>query len=801
MPLTYYFSSPYRIPIVDSRASMYGFTGTPSVMFDGVTSSIGGLPSGSMFSYYNPTYLTRSGTPSPVVLESSYTIAGDQVTVTSTVTVDMSMPGGTNQIIWLVALADEHSHTNMVMAALPTATVSATGIGQQTTFERTFTLNAAWPEDELRIVALVQNLSSEEVLQAGLAAPDYRANIVVNCEPDGVGAAWTLTGPYGVLAEGSGDIDLNSFYSGEFTLQWQDVPYWTEPALMSETQTVGDGGQLVFTGTYSDGPFAAPAAAPGDPGSASRGVSLVDFDGDGDLDLHLLNQGSTDQLLSNSGGALTESGSGAILDAGQAMSSTWADVNGDGHLDVYIGRNGQANMLLAGDGMGGFTPVNAIGADDAGQAHSVAFVDYDVDGILDLYVVNSGGANAMLKGAGELMPGLMLYSAQQNGANNSGNGRGMAWADLDFDGRLDLYVVNAFGGNVLLKNEPFGFSDITSTSGVGDTGNGTGAAFGDFDNDGDWDLYVANDGAPDRLYRANGSGGFSSVLGDLVTDRGGAQGVIFADLDNDSHLDLYVPRDDDTDLMLIGDGTGQFVRAPIGWAEAGVGSRSVACGDMDGDGDLDLFLVRDGAADVMFLNGMAPQNNWFAVRLHGQAGNPTAIGALVEISAGGVNQMRQVTGSSGYLVMNGGPAHFGLGAVDAVDMLTITWPDGTVQTAGGLPANGVLDVTYGQDIVSAVGDEVPAAGNRLAAARPNPFNPSTTIEYALARTGSVRLEIFSVDGRRIATLVDGVQEAGPHAATWHGRDSAGRAVASGAYMYRLTAPDGEVLSGRMALVK
>ena len=109
-------------------------------------------------------------------------------------------------------------------------------------------------------------------------------------------------------------------------------------------------------------------------------------------------------------------------------------------------------------------------------------------------------------------------------------------------------------------------------------------------------------------------------------------------------------------------------------------------------------------------------------------------------------------------------------------------------------------MTYGQAI-SAVGDPVPAAVNRLGAPRPNPFNPQTTIEYALAADGPVRLEVFSVDGRRVAVLVDGPQAAGSHSATWQGRDSAGRAVASGTYMYRLTTPDGEVLSGRMALVK
>ncbi len=778
---------------------MYGFTGTPSVMFDGVTSMVGGMASGSMYASYLPVYTSRAATPSPVAIASSYTIMGDQCTVSTTVTVDLAMPGGTNQVQTYVALYDEHGHTNLVMAALATETITSTGIGQQTTVERTFTVDPAWDQANLRVVTLVQNMTSEQVLQAGLAAPDYRANIVVDCEPDGVAAGWTLSGPYGVLASGNGDKVLDAFYSGEFTLTWADVPYWTEPASGSQTQTVADGGQLVFHGTYTDGPFAAPTAA-GGAADPSQGVSLVDFDGDGDLDAHLPIRGAADLLLRNDGGTYTSVGSGLIADAGNGVSSTWADFNGDGHLDVYIGRDGQANLLYAGDGAGNFSVVNSYGAGDAGQARSVSWVDYDNDDKLDLYVVNTGGANVLLKNMGDVGGGFWLFTFQSNGAGSTANGRTAAWADVDFDGRMDMYLVNSFAANQLLMNTTIGFSDVASTVGVADAGNGAGAAFGDYDNDGDWDLYLANDGSADRLYAGDGAGSFNLVLGTNLGDRGNARGVVFADLDNDTNLDLYVACAGQPDLLLIGDGHGNFARAPMGWSEAEAGGNGLACGDIDGDGDLDLFVAREGAQDVVFTNVMLQSNHWFEVRLHGTAGNPAGLGALVQVTSGGVTQMRQVT-AGGYLGMSGGPAHFGLGAASTIDELRITWPNGTVQTAGPLFGDRVLDVTIGESIVSAVGDPVPATTNRLLAARPNPFNPSTSIAYELARAGAVRLEVFSVDGRRVAVLVDGMQAAGPHQAVWTGRDDAGRAMASGTYMYRLTAPDGEVLGGRMTLVK
>ena len=83
LPLTFYLTPPYRLPVTDVRFSMYGFNGTPSVMFDGTTSSVGGLGSGSMYTNYLPLYNARAATPSPLVVASSYTIAGDQATVTT----------------------------------------------------------------------------------------------------------------------------------------------------------------------------------------------------------------------------------------------------------------------------------------------------------------------------------------------------------------------------------------------------------------------------------------------------------------------------------------------------------------------------------------------------------------------------------------------------------------------------------------------------------------------------------------------------------------------------------------------
>jgi len=88
----------------------------------------------------------------------------------------------------------------------------------------------------------------------------------------------------------------------------------------------------------------------------------------------------------------------------------------------------------------------------------------------------------------------------------------------------------------------------------------------------------------------------------------------------------------------------------------------------------------------------------------------------------------------------------------------------------------------------------------LYANTPNPFNPSTVLSFSLSHQGNVQLKIYSVQGRLVATLVDGELAAGPHSVTWQGRDDAGRLVSSGAYIARLEAPDA-TQSRRITLMK
>ncbi len=98
---------------------------------------------------------------------------------------------------------------------------------------------------------------------------------------------------------------------------------------------------------------------------------------------------------------------------------------------------------------------------------------------------------------------------------------------------------------------------------------------------------------------------------------------------------------------------------------------------------------------------------------------------------------------------------------------------------------------YGSGTQTAVETETPLAGVSLMQAYPNPFNPKTTIRFELAEAGEARLEIFDATGRRLSTLLNERLTAGQHITSWNGRDDAGRALPSGLYFAKLTAPDHE----------
>ena len=172
-----------------------------------------------------------------------------------------------------------------------------------------------------------------------------------------------------------------------------------------------------------------------------------------------------------------------------------------------------------------------------------------------------------------------------------------------------------------------------------------------------------------------------------------------------------------------------------------------------------------------------------------------AIGARVEVVADGKVHVRTVSGGDSFASQSSPRLHVGLGAATQIDTLRIYWGGEAVQEVTGLNAGNAYVIVEGVTATDRVPDAAVPEDFRLAQNYPNPFNPATTIRYALADAGPVRLDVFDVWGRRVATLAEGFQTPGTYEVVFEAGN-----LPSGPYLYRLQADDGIVMR-RMLLIK
>ena len=225
-------------------------------------------------------------------------------------------------------------------------------------------------------------------------------------------------------------------------------------------------------------------------------------------------------------------------------------------------------------------------------------------------------------------------------------------------------------------------------------------------------------------------------------------------------------------------GTNPFTSGNLGLPRVDVtrgsfGAPEVEPGDFDAAADAD---------DAGALAGSARANG-YAVRVELSAAG------LAAINDQGLTQLRLTFASSD---------------AGGADLVSFADGDASAPVATGLPtlsaymgtAAPFLDVTY--SVQTGIADAEPAA-NRLGRCSPNPFFASTTIPFVLPTGAAVRLRVFDVSGRPVATLREGFLPAGSHHAVWDGRDDQGRRVAAGLYLARLETPEAAVVT-RMVLL-
>ena len=350
------------------------------------------------------------------------------------------------------------------------------------------------------------------------------------------------------------------------------------------------------------------------------GVALFDADGDGWLDVYLVNGASFGALRgqegappsalfrSNHDGTYTNvTAAAGVANGGWGQGACTGDYDGDGDDDLYVTNFGP-NRLYRNDG-GRFTEVaGAAGVTLGGWSTGCAFGDYDGDGRLDLFV-----AGYIVLDLDRLPPAPpdVAHAATQSTA---ATGAGLMQAPYTPGASVCRYRGQpAMCGPRGLKGAPDHlfrgrgdgtFEDVSVKAGIADAAGyyGIGVAFFDFDDDGRLDLFVANDSSPNYLYRNKGDGTFQDVSfasGAAFNEAGQEQahmGVAVGDYDRDGRDDLHVTNfENDANILYHNDGNGLFAETTY---PAGVGNASVPFVgwgtnfiDYDNDGWLDLFVA------------------------------------------------------------------------------------------------------------------------------------------------------------------------------------------------------------------
>jgi len=428
------------------------------------------------------------------------------------------------------------------------------------------------------------------------------------------------------------------------------------------------------------------------PEIVGSGAAMADFDGDGDLDIYIVQSGILataepgtgasvkNRLYINRGDGYFDEATEAhgAADSGYGMGVTAGDYDGDGDVDLYVTNVGP-NVLLNNDGRGFFEDVSTVaGVADPGWGTAATFIDLDSDGDLDLFIVN--------------------YLNWSEAIEMTCYGRGVR-------AYCPPQSYNLPAADRLYRNNGDGtFTDVSERAGLNQTfGNGLGVVAGDFDSDGRTDLFVANDMMVNQLWLNQGALRFKdeAMLWGVALDENGVaksgMGVASEDVDDDGDPDLLIVNlQGETDSFFRNEGT-HFTDDT---ASIGLGTRSrkytrwgVALADFNNDGRLDLYQANgrlnpgqpfDGNGDAY-----AEPNTLYQGTPHGQFAEVKPTGGTNELA---LHTSRGLTigdvnndGGLDMLVINrDGPAYLLMNQVAASG----NWVRFEVLTAEGHHANG-----------------------------------------------------------------------------------------------------------------
>lgn len=562
------------------------------------------------------------------------------------------------------------------------------------------------------------------------------------------------------------------------------------------------------------------------------GVAAGDIDNDGLPDLFFSGNMVSSRLYRNKGNMQFED----ITERAGVKTNRWCtgatmvDINNDGFLDIYVSVSGpgsgskgvdRANLLFINNGNGTFTEAaEQYGIADTGYTTHAVFLDYDGDGNLDLFLLNNspqdfarGAADAHPLGVRASAPASYntLYRNNGNGTftdvseqagilRQIGYGLGVVVADVNRDGRPDIYVSNDVTPNdaLYINNGNGTFTDRAAASLKHTSIAGMGVDIADFNNDG-WPDIAQMDMLPaaaEQRKRMSGyltdarrmqehSRGFrddydanalqlsngvtpqgtvvfseiASLAGTAATDW--SWSALFADLDNDGRKDLFVTNGypkaaNDLDYQVAvgaarragnneaalrqlrelrsyqiphhvfhnnGDLTFTDVSNAWGVDQAGF-SYGAAYVDLNNDGKLDLVVNNIDAPASIYENTQRDSSaHYLTVILEGMGPNRRGLGANLTLTAGGTRQYLYHSPYRGFMSTMDDREHFGLGGSRVVDSLEVIWPDRRSQVLTNVAVDRLI--TLKQSDASRASTRYPIADSRERLFQPAPAPPYT----------------------------------------------------------------------------